>query len=145
MRQHPVDLFRDLVLSFVVVSDRFLNCAGYKSVASENTSISTAARVSVNFQWNCRFRSDNCADFFVEFFPNATTFGVDRDDRNVQRLRKLLDVDLVLLLLEEVDHRERDDDRNTVFQDLRGKVKISLKVSRVYNRHDDVWPIDAFN
>ena len=60
------------------------------------------------------------------------------NDRNAQLLGELLDVDDVAALPDNIHHVERDNDRQTHFDQLRGQVEVALDVGRIDEVHDGV-------
>ena len=60
------------------------------------------------------------------------------NDRATELAGKLVDVDLVAVLLDEVHHVEGDDHRQAQFENLRGQIQVALQVGRVDQVDDDV-------
>ena len=60
------------------------------------------------------------------------------NDRAAEFAGKLVDVDLVAVLLDEVHHVEGDDHRQTQFKNLRGQIQVAFQVGRVDQVDDDV-------
>ena len=60
------------------------------------------------------------------------------NDRATEFAGKLVDVDLVAVLLDEVHHVEGDDHRQAQFENLRGQIQVALQVGRVDQVDDDV-------
>jgi hypothetical protein len=51
----------------------------------------------------------------------------------------------MLLFLENIDHRQRDNDRDPEFEQLRDQVKVAFEIGRIHNRNYHVGTRYAAN
>ena len=65
----------------------------------------------------------------------------DLQNRAAQLTGQLLDVDLVSVLLDDVHHVDRHDDRDAKLGQLRGEVEVTLKVRAVDDVQNRVWAL----
>ena len=76
--------------------------------------------------------------FSASSFRPAAAFCIDGNDRTFKSRSSISNVDLMFLLFKNVDHRQRDDDRNAKFEKLRDEIKISFEICRVDDRDDHI-------
>jgi len=63
---------------------------------------------------------------------------VGRDHRNTQQLGEGFCIDVDMSAFGHVNHVERDDNLDSHFQELDGKVQVPLQVGRVHNVHNHI-------
>ena len=65
---------------------------------------------------------------------------LDGYDRNAKLPAETLGVDADALRPGDIDHVERQHDRNAQFQSLRGEIQVAFQVGRIDDRDDDIGP-----
>ena len=88
--------------------------------------------------WGACSGLDGC---FRGFHNACALQSGDLQNRAAQLTGQLLDVDLVSVLLDDVHHVDRHDDRDAKLGQLRGEVEVTLKVRAVDDVQNRVWAL----
>src|SRR4051794_22130683 len=103
----------------VVMLDRLLNDVGNEVVSRKDLCVlRLVAQLSVQFNRDGRLSLHDLENIFSELVSSTVALRVYRYDRHIQKPFELLNIYCMLLLLKNIDHRQRDDNRYAKFKQL---------------------------
>ena len=74
-------------------------------------------------------------DFCLQFGNTLSAIGDERNHRHTQAAAQFRPVDRVAVISRHINHVQRKNSRISEFDDLRGEIKIPLKVRRIDDNH----------
>ena len=139
MRQNLIDLIRDPMTALIAVPDGILDNRRNKIVPGKYLSVwaGFVTGLVVNIRYDGR-RAFDLSNLCRQFVDPAAALYIHCDNRSFEQNREHFDIDLVLLIFKNIDHRQCDDDGNAEFEKLRDEVEIAFEIGRIDYCDDNV-------